>query len=491
MNGNKRVIKKRKQGGIVNKTLEERIIGFAADFVKAVVKINKNLIYENDFIYYNKKKLMMGTIMTCSKKFLPDYAEEQEKDVREFTGKDVCAAYLTCEGELYEKMYGYSAYREDIYGDGDEARRLHEAAYDCSETYDLWFEWADGALLFYDDAYTKISRLLKHEFYDGEKRECPIAIVGPAGSERKTMLRVYAYGGCIGWIATRSKDNGHLADKKFAKYLGEKWLLKGNETDRAYLEYMNEEYVGWEEEETERTEDMLCKELESRLQKILDDGIDWQLEEPEYLDLILKAAQKKFLSSGENEKERRVQTAIVREHMKKDPQAEWSVVDMEYRISQSVSLSKGQVDLVVFDKNKGFGLMELKYDDKSTENLSKHYTDVQAVMQNKEAIKKITDELKRRSKFLWNYGLISDEIYHAIEASDSHSLWQGFLFVGGTKENAVRRVKDLAGKHEEIKTDGNCRFAYFSYEKEAGVESIQNIKLDAGSMEIYEDFIKD
>jgi len=471
------------------KLLEERIVSFTVEFVKAVAKIHKDLIYENYSVRYGKKKLMFENI-TLDKMTVKDcllYIEDdQEKDVREFA--DDCVAYMMCEGYLYEKMYGYKEYREDIYGDGDEAEKLYHAAVRFAGKYRLRLEWGEGALIFYDNAYTAIHHLLRHEFYDGEKTECPIVVLGPAG-RKTTKFRIYAYGGLIGRIPT---GNGKtcLADTEYSKYLGE--LSRDDEIDKKYLRHMNEKYVRLEDSGTEYRESTVCDKLRERLKEILDAPYDFYLSSPsqsaEYLDLILKAVEKKFMNTGKALGERRIQTAIVRRHMKKDSEDGWCVVDMEYEISKNVNLSgKGfKPDIVVFDKNNGFGLIELKYDDKSTENLQKHYMDVQNVM-NDNDIAKITDELKRRSAYLGEYGLISHTMYKSIKNSNTQNLWQGFLFVGGQREKAINLVSDLVKRHGEMIKDENCRFAFYPYKEE---NSIDQIKLDYQSMQTYEDFIK-
>lgn len=84
--------------------------------------------------------------------------------------------------------------------------------------------------------------------------------------------------------------------------------------------------------------------------------------------------------------------------------------------------------------------------------------------------------------------MISDAIYQAMKAFDVPKLWQGFLFVGGRRENAVGFVKGLAKKYTDIRTDGDCRFAFFPYEEENSADSINKIRLDFHSMEAYEYF---
>ncbi|MDE7312636.1 MAG: hypothetical protein K2N87_13615 [Eubacterium sp.] len=355
----------------------------------------------------------------------------------------------------------------------------------------MWFEWADGALIFYDDAYAAINDLLKYEFYDGEKTECPIVVAGPDG-KKKTKFRVYAYGGLIGRIAAGKGKTCLAEDRGYPKYLSEDWLSKDDETDKKYLQYMDKKYVGLEYSGIEYSESVIFRRLRDRLQEILDEPHDFYLNSishsAEYLDLILKAVEKKFMNKDKDLGERRIQTAIVKHHMKKASEDDWCVIDMEYRVSKKVNPSgKGfKPDIVVFDKNSGFGFIELKYGGKSMENLQEHYMDVQNVRNNNDAVRIITDELKRRSAYLWEYGLISDAIYRSMRKSDFQNLWQGFLFVGGKREKAVSLVHRLGQKHGEIVKDENCRFAFYPYNEE---NSIDKMKLDYQSMQTYVSFI--
>jgi len=475
-------------------TLEERIACFTVDFVKAVARINKNLIYYDHCMYIGKKMIPFSWIIGA--KETVETAEYCLKEADKFqdgknavtlSGKDECVAYMACDGELCDKLYGYSAYQEDIYGDGDEAEKLWHKLGDISGKYNLWFDFSGrGSLIFYDNAYTKINCLLKYEFYDGERTDSPIAIVGPDGTAT-TMLRAYAYGGQIGRIATDGRDSSLAKGREYPNYLSEAYFSEGNEIDRKYLEYMEERYA---QREDAYKGDSLCEKLSYRLRELLHEPWDWGLTESEYLDLILKAAQKKFTKKGGDLGERRIQTAIVKQHMKKDPEDGWCVVDMQYTVKKELSQSKiFTPDMVVFDKNRGFGFIELKYADASTGNLGKHYTDTRNIIQNSEAVKIITEELKERSFYLWEYGLISDAIYQAMKAFDVPKLWQGFLFVGGRRENAVGFVKGLAKKYTDIRTDGDCRFAFFPYEEENSADSINKIRLDFHSMEAYEYFV--
>lgn len=281
----------------------------------------------------------------------------------------------------------------------------------------------------------KVKKLLEYKFNNKEE---PIVIVGPDGT-RKTMLRVYAYGGRIGRIG---KTTTHLASPAYAK-----------------LEYLDEA---------------------QELREILGDkSKSMEMDCDDYLKLILKAAEKRF-------GERKIQTEIVKQHMKKEPNSDWCIVDMEYTVSTKDENGKKEIfkpDLVVFDKKEGFGLIELKYNGKSTDNLEKHYDDFKKIDSNKE--RDIIKELKRRCEYLSVYGLIDSDIYKKISdiykkiekpnTSQKRIFWQGFLFVGEEPEDARREVQKL-----EI-NDERCRFAFYS--------DVKKMDLSYNAMKNYKDFI--
>lgn len=123
----------------------------------------KELIKEGEedyFLHVGKKRIYFfyilegHTVEDCL--MLP----QTEMDVREFTEYDDCVAYLCCEGTLYEKLYGYDAWQKDVFGDGDEAEKLYDALFRISEKYGLTFDWAGGALIFYD-AEERVKKLFQ------------------------------------------------------------------------------------------------------------------------------------------------------------------------------------------------------------------------------------------------------------------------------------------------------------------------------------------
>ncbi len=102
-------------------------------------------------------------------------------------------------------------------------------------------------------------------------------------------------------------------------------------------------------------------------------------------------------------------------------------------------LRGGRVDLVVYDSKHGFGLIELKYNGESMENIGKHFADFDAAVNDTNAKTKITGELERRLNILVQAGICI-----ASDGSINKNLWYGFLFVGATKEIYLDQIKSRA-----------------------------------------------
>lgn len=281
------------------------------------------------------------------------------------------------------------------------------------------------------DLSREVRKLLDHGFTDEKGTEYPITIVGPSASP-STKMRVYAYGGCIGRMATEENNRDFNC------------LAKNNGEEDRYSTYLE----GAEKE---------------RLAKMLRLGCgkeaDGLLFNPEYLNLILKAAKLRFTKKNGKPDERRLQTAIVKMHMSKEQRDGWCIVDMEYAISGNEKSDISKPDIVVLDKDKGFGLIEFKYDNENMGNLSKHYEDSRRAAIDYE---RHVEELKRRCGYLIESGLIDQELYGA--SAKDRPLWYGFLFVGGKKTISVDAAKKAAEECPDLADDENCRFWWYPEE---------------------------
>ena len=135
-------------------------------------------------------------------------------------------------------------------------------------------------------------------------------------------------------------------------------------------------------------------------------------------------------------------------------------------------------DILVLDQTKGFGMIELKYRNENTENLSDHYKKFSNAANSSNA-EQLADELKRRCQYLLDYERINPELYENCEKS---KLWYGFLFVGGEKPKSIQLAKEMADAHPKIKEDENCRFGWFPE------DDLDNLVLRFDSMHTYPKF---
>lgn len=331
------------------------------------------------------------------------------------------------------------------------------------------------------DIAAKAQELWEYEFTDGRVTKKPIVILGPDGTNRN-MLRVYAYGGLIGRIAAEEKrdDSHHLASLDYAKYL--------EEADAEYVQYMFKKYPDMEK----MPEKSPGEKLSGRLHTILEQNNadkSGMLFEAEYLDLILKAAKIRFTGKQTGKpQERKIEAAIVKKHMRKETEDGWCIIDAEYDTRKGTKTEGAdKPDLVVYDRQKGFGFIELKYENNSTENKCKHYQAVHNMIENT-GCEEIIKELKRRCRFLADYELVNREFFDCME-NDSHScLWQGFLFVGGNKSDSVRQAKDMARQCKDIAENDNCLFWWYPYIDDS---SLDNIDLRYSSKHTYKEFVKE
>lgn len=286
-------------------------------------------------------------------------------------------------------------------------------------------------------------------YKDGESKEQPVIILGPSGSE-KTKLRMYAYGGLIGRIPTGT-GKCRLLSEAYKKYLSDS-------------------------QDVEKLEEMFQKENENDL-----------LFSEAYLKLAVKAAENRFTKGNKtkdkNPRERSIQTRIVKKYMSEGTGC--CVIDMEFHVTKQKKMEKhSRADIVVFDEEKGFGLIELKYNNESCDNLDEHCNDYNKICSDRKISEKNEAELIRRAEYLADYGLIDSRYYEKMmEIKNSGSaigFWYGFLFVGGGKN----RSADLVERMGKAADEEACRFLY--------VEDIDDaIDLRYGKMESYAEFINE
>lgn len=166
---------------------------------------------------------------------------------------------------------------------------------------------------------------------------------------------------------------------------------------------------------------------------------------PAYLENAIEAIEAKFSAKEKKDtvnaiKERYIETAIVRKHMKSNMQ--WSVIDMETQFPKNYFLnatfSKGttkspRFDLIVINET-GFGIVELKVNNENCNNMQSHYEHMTYVLKYPE---KFRQEFQRRLEILKKFELINQEtvsMYKKLLDYGEIPLWCGFLFVGGKKK---------------------------------------------------------
>lgn len=141
----------------MGKVTERDIISFAIEFVNRVCRIDSDLICygKDDYsMRWNNKEIMLYDIYK-NKLTVDEVLEKStlaEMNVGEFTDNNKCIAYLVCEGELYQQMYNCEGYGEG----GEKAQKLLDAANNISKKYGMRFDWASGAMIFYDSFEEKV-----------------------------------------------------------------------------------------------------------------------------------------------------------------------------------------------------------------------------------------------------------------------------------------------------------------------------------------------
>lgn len=72
-------------------------------------------------------------------------ADTCEESVQEFTGDEDVVIFFCCEGDLYADLYEFHAY-----GVHPEVEGLLKNLRACTDKYGMYWDWADGAMKFYD-----------------------------------------------------------------------------------------------------------------------------------------------------------------------------------------------------------------------------------------------------------------------------------------------------------------------------------------------------
>ena len=348
---------------------------------------------------------------------------------------------------------------------------------------------------------------LYEDYKNPQTKEKPFVVVGPEGAN-KDFLRIYAYGGKVGYISTEKKDS-KLCSADYTDFLKEKHInLKKQEFNAP--QWVLDKY------EKHISKSIIEGGLKASFESLINhsnndetsdkhegDTNDAVLKSIQYIDYVMAAAQNRWKkkNSDINESERRIQTNLVKSFRKSNYiKGAIIVTDMEFNIAMPETEvvrkedkdKKKRIykkpDLIVFD-GTSFGLVELKYNGESLDNLGTHYLDFcnwlaeanDPIRENdeywyrkaekskeevKEAINKtrwnILNECLFRAKSLCNQGLIRKEWKKCFDSiSDKYKiqldskkgefpkqlLWCGFYFVGGDKDKIEEEIiKQLSNK---------------------------------------------
>lgn len=280
-----------------------------------------------------------------------------------------------------------------------------------------------------------------------------IVVVGPDFS-KSDWLRVYANGGLLGII-----------------YFGDD---PNKETELMSSDYAKPEY-----DDSGKLERIL-KEAQGKK--------DETLVSEEYIKAGINAIENKFgkrKTKKQSVKERYVETRIVKKYMNTDKS--WSVVDMEVQFPKEwfqnnsfhdKTTERPRFDFVVLN-DEGFGIIELKVNNDSYDNMMSHYDHMSYVLEKPEISEKICAELGRRIEILNKYDLVGQDTFKMYEKiKDKMTVWCGFLFVGGTLEKSKKIAKQL----EEEKNINDIKFMYY--------DNPEVPDLNINNMMSYEKFIR-
>ena len=300
-----------------------------------------------------------------------------------------------------------------------------------------------------------------------------IVIVGPTLKEEKSPgkhLRVYYKG-------------GRLADIYAGHYKSGKPKLMPGKYENLFEEFKDSKEKEFNE---------IRKEAGSN-----DDNLLKVLSNKEKFQLINEAFEKKWTKVKDSQKERDVETQIMRNFMISEN--DWIVVDMEFKCPGSwfekmdfdkeiEDMKKNneitnspKFDIITISK-EGIGIIELKVDNENCDNILSHYCHMKHILNNKECKTKFINEIHRRIDYLQKIELINSKIIdkYGDQIFNEKKLWCGFLFVGGGKSGSVRIVNKLGNKE----FTNNLKFMYCDND-ESKIKT-----LNINNMQNYTEFIK-
>ena len=262
--------------------------------------------------------------------------------------------------------------------------------------------------------------------------------------KRNYKLRVYSHGGRILELTTQPQR------KAKNKYIPNKAYIEKNEKEENGKPKRSDYIpISWSDEKYEKV-----RKMRGALEYV-------NTKEDDLINAIEIAKVRGELIA----EERSLETYLV--YKNRSERCKGTIIDMEFNCPKDWLLEKekridytsstGKPDLIVFDsKTNSFGLIELKYKNKSTENIVKHFVDFFNIVNGKSTI--IKEEFKRKIMYLKHYGLINiditdEDLNNAVQAVNN--IWVGFLFIDGDE-----------GKSYDVYEDGYEEFNQLRIESE-------------------------
>lgn len=112
------------------------------------------------------------------------------------------------------------------------------------------------------------------------------------------------------------------------------------------------------------------------------------------------------------------------------------------RMRNGKESTTGKPDLVIYDRDsKSFGIVELKYRNKSCDNMEKHFVGFINIAKSHRA-DRIKAEFRRKIKYLEHYGFIPLIPDVDLERAERSDIWMAFLFVDGEYDRCIQRYQN-------------------------------------------------
>lgn len=135
--------------------LEKNLLDFICRFAREVTEITYFPFINEPVFYFGKYSVELLNVCDSTEETNPYWLwEDTDITVQERFEDDELAAYLVCEGELYEGLYNFMAMGSRIWGEDTE--KIHDLFLGLTREYGLDFYWCNGAVAFYQSKAEKV-----------------------------------------------------------------------------------------------------------------------------------------------------------------------------------------------------------------------------------------------------------------------------------------------------------------------------------------------